>query len=398
MTTDDSTQTAPTPSSPAAPPAIASEPDILASFMEPLHACGVAERDDEAKLLYLAMTSRLLARPVSVIVKGPSSSGKSFLVKNVLKHFPSEAFLIRSSFSPQALVRSSESLQHRMLVLEEYEGIRQAAEYQLRILMSEGELTNESVEQSGKNGPLKAVVTKKAGPTGLILTTTEISVHPENETRAVSITLSDSPEVLRAVMDAKASPQRPKDPDFADWRALQTWLGTQPNNVTIPFFPELIRRVPTSRTRILRDIDTLRSLIEAHALLHRSSRAVDKDGNVVAEIVDYEVVRRLYLPHLAIGLKAAVSPQVRAIVQAVIALHPTNKAGVSQRQVASHLKVNDSYVSRNIDDAIADGYIVDLQLGSSGYGRMLVPGKPLPDETEVLPLPDSLGAGRHSES
>ena len=33
------------------------------------------------KLIYLAVTSRLLDRPVSVAVKGPSSGGKSFVVE-----------------------------------------------------------------------------------------------------------------------------------------------------------------------------------------------------------------------------------------------------------------------------------------------------------------------------
>jgi hypothetical protein len=52
-------------------------PNILERFARDLARSGVAGESRVAKLLYLAVTSRLLGRPVSVAVKGPSSGGKS---------------------------------------------------------------------------------------------------------------------------------------------------------------------------------------------------------------------------------------------------------------------------------------------------------------------------------
>ena len=54
---------------------------------------GVVGERRGAKLIYLATTSRLLSRPVSIVVKGPSSGGKSFVTESVLKFFPASAFL-----------------------------------------------------------------------------------------------------------------------------------------------------------------------------------------------------------------------------------------------------------------------------------------------------------------
>jgi hypothetical protein len=59
---------------------LAQEPDILGHFAEALARSGVAGESRIAKLLYLAVTSRLLEKPVSVALKGPSSGGKSYLV------------------------------------------------------------------------------------------------------------------------------------------------------------------------------------------------------------------------------------------------------------------------------------------------------------------------------
>jgi hypothetical protein len=58
---------------------LAHEPNILERFAVELARSGVAGESRVAKLLYLAVTSRFLGRPVSIAVNGPSSGGKSYL-------------------------------------------------------------------------------------------------------------------------------------------------------------------------------------------------------------------------------------------------------------------------------------------------------------------------------
>ena len=71
---------------------LAQEPDILGRFAEELARSGVAGESRIAKLLYLALTSRLLQRPVSIALKGPSSGGKSHVVERVLSFVPESAY------------------------------------------------------------------------------------------------------------------------------------------------------------------------------------------------------------------------------------------------------------------------------------------------------------------
>ena len=52
------------------------QPDILAKFSEAIGAAGVVGETRTARLLYLALTSRFFARPISIAIKGPSSAGK----------------------------------------------------------------------------------------------------------------------------------------------------------------------------------------------------------------------------------------------------------------------------------------------------------------------------------
>src|SRR6516164_7611295 len=71
---------------------LAKTENILEEFDKELATVGLVGERRVAKLIYLAVTSRLLDCPISIAVKGPSSGGKSFTVDTVLRFFPGEAF------------------------------------------------------------------------------------------------------------------------------------------------------------------------------------------------------------------------------------------------------------------------------------------------------------------
>ena len=61
--------------------------DVLSRFGIEVENTGLVGETNNAKILYLALTSRLFERPVSVAIKGVSSVGKSFTVESVLRFF-----------------------------------------------------------------------------------------------------------------------------------------------------------------------------------------------------------------------------------------------------------------------------------------------------------------------
>src|SRR5262249_3093113 len=181
--------------------------------------------------LVLAVVSRLLDRPVSIALKGPSSAGKSFLVEQVLRLFPPSAAYTLSAMSERALAYSEEPLMHRVLVLFEAAGLRgDFASYLVRSLLSEGRLRYETVEKT-KVG-LRPRLIEREGPTGLIVTTTAVRLHPENETRLLSIPVTDTQEQTRAVLAALAADSG-VPVDLAIWHAFHDWLELGERRVVI---------------------------------------------------------------------------------------------------------------------------------------------------------------------
>ena len=271
--------------------ALGSEPRILDRLPRDLRRRGLVGEERLAKIVYLATTSRLLKKIVSIAVKGPSSAGKSFTVETVLGFFPDSAFYALTAMSDRALAYSEEPVKHRMLVIYEAAGIEgDWASLLVRTLLSEGRIRYETVEKVGDE--IKGRMIEREGPTGLITTTTRIKLHPENETRLLSLVATDTPEQTSNVLLALADEEE-RHVDVSEWHDLQRWLELGQREVTIPFGQQLAKLIPPKAVRLRRDFAALLALIRAHALLHQASRRHDERERIVATIEDYAVVRDL---------------------------------------------------------------------------------------------------------
>jgi hypothetical protein len=367
------------------------EPHILRRFADDLTKAGLVGEDRNGRVLFLALTTRLFARPVSVAIKGVSSGGKSFTVEIVLRFMPAEAYWSRTAMTERALAYSDENFRHRHLVIYEAAGMASDfGSYLIRSLLSEGRIEYELPEKT-RDG-MKPRVIRKEGPTGLIVTTTATKLHAENETRLLSLSVKDTPQQTTAIMRAVAREEIGIAVDYEPWRALQKWLETGERRVAVPFADRLAELIPPVAVRLRRDFSTLKSLIQAHALLHRERRERDDKGRIVATIGDdYAAVRELIADLLADCVGATVSAVTRETVGTVADLARQSDAatGVSVTALAARLRLDKTVASRRVNVARKGGYLRNDE-DRSGRPARLVLGDPLPDEIDVLPTPEML--------
>jgi hypothetical protein len=368
---------------------LASDPALLDKFAADIEACGLTGERRNAKILYLALTSRWLPRPVSLVVKGPSSGGKSFLVKQALRFFPESAYYEVSAMSDKVLAYSTEPVSHRFIVVYEAAGMAgEMATYLMRSLISEGCIRYETAE-STKDG-VHARLIEREGPTGLITTTTRISLHPENETRMLSLNITDTQEQTRNVFLALAESESREVPDFTRWLSLQTWIEHADQDVVIPFAAPLASIVPTTATRLRRDFQTILSLIKAHAILHQAQRSRDSKERIQATLDDYSAVRELIEDLVAAGVQASVPDIVRETVEAVRRINNSGVYELTELEIANELQLDKSTTSRRIRDAIARGFLENLQDRRGRPARIVLTDQVLPDDQCILPTVDEL--------
>lgn len=371
------------------PPSWVSDQDILAKLVCDMGEwCGFTGEERNAKLTYLAITSRILDDPVSIAVKGLSSSGKSYTVTAVLKFFPESAVITMTAMSERALIYMKDDFAHRTLVLFEAVALREEREktesnltaYIVRSLLSEGEIRY-PVAGRAPDGTMATEWIIKKGPTNFIVTTTATSLHGENETRMLSLPTDDSAAQTTSIMKAIAAGQR-VEADFSEWHAFARWIAGGNKNVVIPYAAWLAGNIPPVAVRLRRDFRALLRLIETHAILHQLNRATDDQGRIVATEADYLAVRALVADLISDAVGSAVSPTVRETVEAVAKLDAGE--GVKTHPLAEHLGLERSTVQYRVTAAKEKGYLVNVE-EKRGRAARWRPGNPLPDDVVILP-------------
>ncbi len=370
------------------PPPLAREEDILGRFADTLTLCGVVGEDRNGKVMFLALTSRVLDEPVSLAVKGVSSSGKSYTVDTTLRFFPEAAYIPMTAMSEKALIYMKEDFAHRTLVLYEAVALREQREkvesnqtaYFVRSLLSEGRISY-PVTQRDKDGNFVTRTIVKNGPTNLIVTTTATSLHGENETRLISLPTNDSNDQTRAIL-AQLAGVRTAGVDFTEWHRLQEWIETAERRVVIPYAPYLAENVPPVAVRLRRDFRSILRLIDTHAILHQLNRDRDADGRIVAIEADYLAVLGLVADLIGDGVGATVPDTMRETVEAVRDLG--DGAGATVLSVAERLTLDRSAAQRRLRAARERGYLANQEERRGRPARYVI-GDPLPDELILLP-------------
>jgi hypothetical protein len=248
-------------------------------------------------------------------------------------------------------------------------------------------LRYEVVEKTSEG--LKPRLIEREGPTGLLVTTTAVKLHPENETRLLSLTVTDTHKQTRDVMAALADEAGGEAPDLGPWHSLQEWLAAAEHRVSVPYAAELAAAIPPVAVRLRRVFGAVLNLIRAHAILHQVNRERSAEGRIVATLEDYGQVRDLVADLVSEGIEATVSVTVRGTVAALRSLHAEEDEPVTIAALAQELELDKSAAWRRVRTAMDRGYLKNLE-DRKGRPARLVPGDALPDDVEILPTPERL--------
>jgi DNA primase len=263
------------------------DPDLIARIIRDLDQCGMVGEPFNKLAAYLAVTSRLLTRPLAILVRSNSAAGKTTLMESILSLVPPEQQLRLSNLTAQSLYYlPAGAVKHKTLAISEDQGITEAA-YALKLLQSEGKLTHATV---GKNsqGNFQMQSHEVEGPVQLFLTSTRMVLDEELVNRCFVLTVDESAEHTRAIQErqriletrsgkaALAEIERLRALHRNAQRLIRTMEVDNPLVEGLQF--------PFSRTRNRRDHEKFLTLIRTIALLHQHQRTIHVDDNGVERI------------------------------------------------------------------------------------------------------------------
>jgi DNA primase len=258
--------------------AFGKNPELIAHLMADYEKCGLVGERANKLLCYLAMTSRKLDKPLSLLILSSSGAGKTTLQDTTLRFCPPEDLVKLTSLSGKALFYKEEtSLKHKVLALEEGEGMAEAA-YAIRNLVSAGELVIEATIKDPISGKLKTMANRVEGPTAVFITTTDPETDAETKSRFFITSIDESREQTQAILESQRRQQTlaglsatlEQEPVWERHRNFQRLL--RPLAVVNPYADQL--RYGDDRLQGRRDQPKYLNLIKAVAFLRQMQKPV----------------------------------------------------------------------------------------------------------------------------
>jgi len=279
------------------------DPELVAKVSEDIEGLGVAGERDISLTIFLVGVSRLLLYPLAAILQGLSSSGKSFLIKQVARLFSPESVILATQISAKALFHMpAGSLSHKFVVCGERSRNQdpEAAETTraLREMLSEGRLSMLVTLKDAEGRPVARRI-EQEGPIAYVESTSLSRIFDEDANRCLILSTDERRQQTRLIMQKTAatfsgSTDRSRTEAIIErHHAMQRLL--EPHPVVVPFAERIEKLISADPVQMRRAFPQLLGMVQASALLHQRQRKFDSEGRIIAEPADWEIARKLML-------------------------------------------------------------------------------------------------------
>lgn len=313
------------------------DPDLINNISRDIGIAGeVVGEETNKMMLYLSAISRKFREPISVVIFGKSSSGKSLLANAISKFVPEEDKIILSSASSQAFNYMGDGLKHKFVLVQEWEGIEKILPT-IRVLQSEGKLSRLVTIQNPDNKIPEAVNKPSDCPCSIVITTTKEGIHDENSTRIFELYADETVAQTRNVVNERRRKghikhcvdEKEKERILNLHHNIQRVL--EPFTVDIPYAKHI--SFPERATRNRRDVERFFQLIRVVAFLRQKQKKIKLYKNkkyIEADLDDYKVAYHLGIPVIASTLDQ-ISERAKTVLRVCCALKDDLKARGNQQ-------------------------------------------------------------------
>lgn len=364
--------------------------DLLDQVALDLQAVGVAGERNLALALYVCGTSRLLARPLAIIVQGQSSSGKSFTIERTADLFPPEAKVAATSMTSQALhYMPAGSMRHRFVVSGERSRQQddETAERTraLREMLSAGRLVK-LLPAKLTDGSIVTRSVEVEGPIAYVESTTIQRVFEEDANRCLLLTTDErqqQTQTILARLAARYAGSAGGDAPHVVERHHAAQRMLDRFEVVVPFADALAAAFPSTTVEARRAFPLFMGAVQSCALLHQRQRNIDDCGRLVATLEDYHLAKSILAPALARSLGLALSEPARRFFDKLVGAFG-DRGEFSARDCRERKLASKNSVKGFLPDLSDAGLI---ELAAAGRG-------PLPDRWRLTgAAPESTGCG-----
>lgn len=262
--------------------------NFMQGIDELIQQAGVVGEESTRKLLFVIASTYKMSTPLHALVQGTSGSGKSHLINTIGGCFPPEDVISMTRVTSKSFYHyTKEELVDKLLLIQDYDGLDEEAQFAFRELQSAGNISSSTTYKDRYGNLMSAVKTVRSHFASL-LATTKAEVYYDNMSRSMISGVDESDEqtrriithqnqMLAGIIDTR---EERKAKEFLQncMRCILPMEVVNPyaDKVYLPFEAKMLRRLNSHYQAFVKQI----------TILHQYQRQKDDRGRLIAEPED----------------------------------------------------------------------------------------------------------------
>ncbi|GAL87780.1 hypothetical protein MYP_5011 [Sporocytophaga myxococcoides] len=330
-----------------------------------MQQCGLIGETDNGLLLFLIFLTRYFDNPLHALVHGSSGSGKTNLLKTILKLVPEECKYETTALTENVLFRPPyrSFWKNKILLLEDLDGSYKAL-LPLREFMTAQKISKFVTESDPRTGAFKQVHLQAEGPICIAGATTKDKIYEDNSNRSFLIHVNESKAHQDAVLDYQNRQAAGLTDTTSAIRTAHKVHNIQRmlnNNIKVinPFQPSL--KLPEYVFKKLRTNTHYITLIQSITFLHQYQREIKQSRTgekyIETTLEDVELANLLSKESL-LRKSDELSGAVREFFESLKStVRQTNRETFTGKEIREKFRMHPMQFNRRITELQARGYL-----------------------------------------
>lgn len=264
-------------------------PNLLANINDLIGKSGVVGEGNNRLFLFGIASSYKMEDTLHALIQGSSGSGKTHLLAAIMALMPPEDTISLTRITESSLYNyGRHELRHKLLGMEDLDGLEEKAELAFRELQSKGAISSSTSGKDERTGEISAFVKTVEGPIASLSATTKGEVYEDNMSRCFLVAVDESHEqTLRIIkhQNNRASGGVDKKEEKEIKAFLQNCMRLlKPYEVVNPFANKI--DLPQEAHKIRRLNDLFQSYVKQVTLLNQYQRKKDRQGRLITDKED----------------------------------------------------------------------------------------------------------------
>ncbi|MBN2237117.1 MAG: toprim domain-containing protein [Bacteroidales bacterium] len=343
--------------------------DLINRINQLIGRSGVIGEEHNRLFLFVIASSYKMPDTLHALIQGSSGSGKTHLLSKIGGLIPPEDSIFLTRVTESSFYNYDEKyFNHKLLCMEDLDGLKEEAYLAFRELQSKGMLTS-STSIKNENGTIQGFVKTVKGPIASLSATTKGEIYEDNMSRIFLIAVNESNEQTGRIIkyqNEKAAGLIDVSEEKEIIRFIQNTIRIlKPYPVINPYAHKIL--LPQEAHKIRRLTELYHAFVKQITLINQYQRKKDAQGRLITQKEDLFTANEIMFESIILkideldGSLRQFYEQLKQYIQSKGNEYQNYQ--FAQREIRQALNMSKSQLQRYINDLLDLEYLQQ----SGGY-------------------------------